>query len=110
MSGMQIIGWDSAAKQIRSWIFDSDGGFSEGKWTRKGDRWVIQQTGTMPDGRKSSAVNIMTRVDDNSFTWRSTQRAVGGDILPDVDEVLIVRKPADLQPQEVNAPSSTPAN
>ena len=46
MSGMQIIGWDPAAKQIRSWVFDSDGGFYEGKWTRKGDRWVIQQTGT----------------------------------------------------------------
>ena len=55
---------------------------------------LIQQAGYAPDGRKTSAVNIMTRVDDNSFTWRSTQRAVGGDILPDVDEVLIVRKPA----------------
>jgi uncharacterized protein (TIGR02246 family) len=95
LAGMQIIGWDPVAKQIRSWIFDSDGGFSEGKWTRKGDRWVIQQTGTLSDGRKSSAVNIMTRVDDNSFTWRSTQRAVGGDILPDVDEVLVVRKPVE---------------
>ena len=94
MAGMQIIGWDPVAKQIRSWIFDSDGGYSQGKWTHKGDRWLIQQTGYSPDGRKSSAINIMTRVDDNSFTWRSTQCAVGGDILPDVDEVLIVRKPA----------------
>jgi uncharacterized protein (TIGR02246 family) len=95
LAGMQIIGWDPVAKQIRSWIFDSDGGFSEGKWTRKDDRWVIQQTGTLQDGRKSSAVNIMTRVDDDSFTWRSTERAVGGDILPDVDEVLVVRKPVE---------------
>jgi uncharacterized protein (TIGR02246 family) len=95
MAGMQIIGWDPVAKQIRSWIFDSDGGFSEGKWSRKGDRWLIQQAGYAPDGRKTSAVNIMTRVDDDSFTWRSTQRAIGGDILPDVDEVLIVRKPAE---------------
>jgi uncharacterized protein (TIGR02246 family) len=94
MAGMQIIGWDPVSKQIRSWIFDSDGGYSEGKWTHKGDRWLIQQAGYTPDGRKSSAVNIMTKVDDNSFTWRSTQRAVGGDILPDVAEVLIVRKPA----------------
>ena len=94
MAGMQIIGWDPVAKQIQSWIFDSDGGYSQGKWTHKGNRWLIQQAGYAPDGRKTSAVNIMTRVDDNSFTWRSTQRAVGGDILPDVDEVLIVRKPA----------------
>lgn len=93
MAGMQIIGWDPAAKQIRSWIFDSDGGIAEGKWTKKGDnRWIIEQTGILPDGQKSSAVNIMTRVDDNSFTWQSTQRAAGGDLLPDVEEVLVVRK------------------
>jgi uncharacterized protein (TIGR02246 family) len=95
MAGMQIIGWDPVAKQIRSWVFDSDGGFSEGKWTRKGDRWLIKQAGTLPDGRKSSAINIMTPVDDNSFTWRSIERAVDGDILPDVDEVLVVRKPSE---------------
>jgi uncharacterized protein (TIGR02246 family) len=92
LAGMQIIGWDPVAKQIRSWIFDSDGGFAEGKWTRKGDRWLIQQNGTLPDGGRTSAVNIMTRIDDNRFTWQSTQRDVNGDILPNVDEVLVVRK------------------
>ncbi len=35
LSGLQIIGWDPARKQIRSWVFDSDGGFSEGRWTKK---------------------------------------------------------------------------
>jgi uncharacterized protein (TIGR02246 family) len=96
MAGMQIIGWDPLAKQIRSWIFDSDGGFSEGKWTRKGDdRWLIQQNGTLPDGGRTSALNIMTRVDDDSFTWQSVNREVNGDILPNVDEVLVVRKPAE---------------
>jgi uncharacterized protein (TIGR02246 family) len=95
LAGMQIIGWDPVAKQIRSWIFDSDGGFSEGKWTRKGDRWLIQQNGTLPDGSRSSAVNIITRVDDDSFTWQSVQREIDGDILPNVDEVLVVRKPTE---------------
>ena len=97
MAGMQIIGWDPVAKQIRSWVFDSDGGFAEGKWTRKGDRWLIQQTGTLPDGSKSSAVNIMKQIDDDSFTWQSVQRSVNGDILPNVDEVTVVRKPAEGQ-------------
>jgi uncharacterized protein (TIGR02246 family) len=95
LAGMQIIGWDPVGKQIRSWIFDSDGGFAEGKWTRKGDRWLIQQSGTLPDGSRTSSVNIMTRVDDNSFTWQSTQRDVNGDVLPNVDEVLVVRKAAE---------------
>jgi uncharacterized protein (TIGR02246 family) len=95
MAGMQIIGWDPVSKQIRSWLFDSDGGFAEGKWSRKGDRWLIQQTGTLPDGSRSSAVNIMSRIDDNSFTWQSVQREVNGDLLPNVDEVLVVRKSAE---------------
>jgi len=95
MAGMQFVGWDPVAKQIRSWVFDSDGGFAEGKWTRKGDRWIIQQTGTLPDGAKSSAVNIIRKIDNDSFTWRTVQRSVGGDMLPDVEEVTIVRKPAN---------------
>jgi uncharacterized protein (TIGR02246 family) len=95
MAGMQIIGWDPIVKQIRSWVFDSDGGFAEGKWSRKGDRWLIQQTATLPDGSKSSAVNVIRRVDDNSFTWQSIQREVDGDVLPSVDEVRVVRRPVE---------------
>lgn len=95
MAGMQIIGWDPAAKQIRSWTFDSEGGYAEGKWTHSGDRWLVHQTGILSDGRPSSSVNIFTPVDDNSFKWQSIQRAIGGDVLPNVDEVLVVRKLAE---------------
>jgi hypothetical protein len=48
----------------------------------------------LPDGRKSSAVNILTKVDDNTFTWQSIQRYVDGELLPNVDEVVVVRQPA----------------
>lgn len=95
LAGMQMIGWDPVANQIHSWIFDSDGGFAEGTWTRKGNRWLIHQTATLPDGRRSSAVNIITYIDDNSCTWQSIDREVDGDVLPNVDEVLIVRKPSE---------------
>jgi uncharacterized protein (TIGR02246 family) len=93
ISGMQIIAWDPAAKQIRSWVFDSDGTFAEGKWSRKDNRWLIQQVGTLPDGKKSTATNIITKVDDNSFTWQSINRAADGEVLPNVEEVLVVRNP-----------------
>jgi uncharacterized protein (TIGR02246 family) len=95
MAGLQIIGWDPIAKQIRSWVFDSDGGYAEGKWTRKGERWQIQQTGVLPSGSKSSAVNIMTPVDGDSFTWAAVSRDVDGDLLPNLDEVLVIRKSAE---------------
>jgi uncharacterized protein (TIGR02246 family) len=91
MSGMQVIGWDAAAKRIRSWVFDSDGGFAEGVWQRKGSRWTIKSTGVLPDGGKSSSVNIMTIVDKDHFKWQSVNREVDGEPLPNVDEVLVAR-------------------
>lgn len=94
MAGMQIIGWDPSTKQIRSWVFDSDGAFGEGTWSKKGNRWYIQSTGTLPDGQKSSSTNIMTYVDTNHFTWQSVNRQAGGEVLPNVDEVVVVRQPA----------------
>jgi uncharacterized protein (TIGR02246 family) len=92
MSGMQIVGWDPDQKQIRSWVFDSDGGFGEGVWTKKDNRWYVHSTGTMPDGRKTSSVNILTYVDDDTFTWQSVDRVVDGELLPNVDEVVVARQ------------------
>jgi uncharacterized protein (TIGR02246 family) len=103
MSGMQVIGWDPAAKQIRSWVFDSDGTFGEGTWSRKDDTWSIKQTSTLPDGKKTSALNIITKLDNDSHTWQSINRVVDGEMQPNVEEVMIVRRPtqdaAELQVQ-----------
>jgi uncharacterized protein (TIGR02246 family) len=91
MAGMQIIGWDPAAKQIRSWVFDSDGGFGQATWKKKGNRWYIQQSGVLPDGRKSSAVNIITCVDNNTCTLQSVNRTLDGELLPNIAEVQITK-------------------
>jgi uncharacterized protein (TIGR02246 family) len=91
-SGMQIIGWDPAARQIRSWVFDSEGGFGEGVWTHKGNQWFIQNTGMLADGGKATSLNIITRLDDNSFRWESVNRDVDGELQPNVEPVLVVRK------------------
>ena len=92
MAGMQIIGWDPAAKQIRSWVFDSDGGFGQGTWTRKEDRWYVQQRGVLADGRTSSAVNILTKLNDSACTLQSVNRTVDGELLPNIDEVQVTKE------------------
>ncbi|TWU30833.1 SgcJ/EcaC family oxidoreductase [Novipirellula artificiosorum] len=92
MAGMQLIGWDPAAKQIRSWVFDSDGGFGMGTWTNKGNRWSVQKRGILPDGRRSSAVNIFTQRDENTMTLQSVNRMVDGELLPNIDEVEITKE------------------
>ena len=92
LAGMQIIGWDPAEQTIRSWVFDSDGGFAQGQWTKKEDRWIVQTTATLPDGRRGSATSIIRMIDENQFGWQRINRIVDGQILPNVDEVIIVRK------------------
>jgi uncharacterized protein (TIGR02246 family) len=93
ISGMQIVGWDPATKKIRSWVFDSDGGFGEGVWKKKDKSWFIQTTGTLPDGNKTSQVNIIRQIDDNTCTWQSINREAAGEILPNIEEVVVVRQP-----------------
>ncbi len=92
MSGMQVIGWDPAAIQIRSWVFDSDGGFGQGTWKKKDNRWYIEQTGVLSDGRKTSSVNIVTKLDDNTMTLQSVNRTVDGELLPNIAEVKVTKE------------------
>ena len=77
MAGMQIIGWDEAKEQIRSWTFDSDGGFNQRAWEKAGERWSVQQTATLPDGTLASSTSLLTPLDENSFTWQQVSRVVG---------------------------------
>jgi len=92
MSGMQIIGWDPAAKTIRAWTFDSNGTFAEATWEQRGGRWFIRNRGTLPDGRTATMINVMRQVDENSFTWQTIERTAGGELLPNIDEIQIVRR------------------
>jgi uncharacterized protein (TIGR02246 family) len=92
VEGTQVIGWDPVSKRIRSWIFDSNGSFGEGEWTNAGNNWTVKTKTVMNDGRTASATNIYTYVDDDTYTWRSIGREVAGELLPNVDEVTVVRK------------------
>ena len=74
MTVNQRIGWDPLARQIRSWEFDSEGGFGEGKWSRDGERWVIKHTGVRPEGRPPRPRNIMSR---ERPTWCAGSRPTG---------------------------------
>jgi uncharacterized protein (TIGR02246 family) len=95
LSGTQRIGWDPTRHQFKTWIFDSEGGFGEGYWTRNGDRWVIKSEGIRQDGRHASATNIITRLGKDRASWQSVDRTIGGAAVPGVNEFIIVRKPPE---------------
>jgi hypothetical protein len=37
---------------------------------------------------------VITRVDDDQFKWKSLNRTAGGELLPNIDEVVVVRGPS----------------
>jgi uncharacterized protein (TIGR02246 family) len=94
MTVTQRIGWDPAAKQIRSWEFDSEGGFGEGKWGGDGDRWVIKHTAVRPEGTTVSATNTMVRERPDLVRWSSTDRYLGHEPIPDEPGYAFTRVPA----------------
>lgn len=92
--GTQVIGWDPVSRKIRSWVFDDKGGFGEGEWTSDGNRWTVKLKNVLGSGQKASSINVYTYVDPNTFSWHSTGREVDGEPLPNIDEVIVVRKEA----------------
>lgn len=87
LEGRQIIGWDPEQKLIRSWLFDSDGGFGQGVWEYSGNSWYADMSYTLNDGSRASSRNIYTPIDTSNYTFASTDRVVAGQILPDTDPV-----------------------
>ena len=99
MNVTQRIGWDPLTKQIKSWVFDSDGGYGHALWSRNGNQWIIKSTGVLPDGRIATATNILTRTGPNAARWATTERTVGGETVPDHGESMLVRRPPQPEPE-----------
>lgn len=92
MEGHQVIGWDPVRKTIRSWIFDSAGGYGEGRWTKKGDSWIVEASFTLANGDKASSVNTYSAIGPNTYTWQSSNREVAGRSQPDIPRVQVLRR------------------
>jgi uncharacterized protein (TIGR02246 family) len=96
--GKRWIGWDAVNKQTRSWSFYSGGGFAEGVWTKNGNTWTSKSTATTAAGKKISATQILTKVDDDHATWQATRVTVDGESVPDPAPVKFKRVKEEQQP------------
>jgi len=110
LSVSQRIGWDPIARQIRSWEFDTAGGFGEGWWTRDGERWVVKHTGVQPEGKTASGTNTMTRERSDLVRWTSTDRVIGDQIIPDGLSYTLVRVPPAPASVSTGRPISPPSS
>ena len=92
LSSQQRLGWDPLYQQIRSWVFDADGGYGGGLWNRVGDMWVLKSSAVLPDGATGSATFLIEPQGKDRFVMQGLDRIIGDAIEPDV-EMTIVRKP-----------------
>jgi uncharacterized protein (TIGR02246 family) len=93
ISVTKYIGWDAAEGHLRSWVFDSEGGFGSGEFSRTGNEWTEVVEFRNRGGTDGSAKNVWLFVDDNHFEWKAVEREVDGRPVGDV-AVKYVRKAA----------------
>lgn len=112
----QRIGWDPVESRLRSWTFDSDGGFSEGEWMAVDDGWLVKSEATLPDGTTGSATISIRPSDQDHFVVESADRIVAGVEEPDFKLVIARKPPAPASPaaapavQDATASPGKPAS
>jgi uncharacterized protein (TIGR02246 family) len=91
LRGFQMIGLDPASKELRTWTFESEGGFGEATWSRDGKKWVVDSAGRLTDGSTMAATVVLTPVDQDSFTWQAVKRSLDGEEVDDLPPVKVTR-------------------
>jgi uncharacterized protein (TIGR02246 family) len=92
-SSLMVLCFDAQSGQIRSWLFDSEGGRGEATWIRASDdHWILRAVGSLSNGLPNSATQVMTIMGKDTVKTSSIDRIIGGEIAPDIDEIIMVRK------------------
>ena len=91
MNGIEVIGWDPREEIVRSWVFDSEGGFGSAEWEKGEGKWVKRVSGTTADGRKVNAVHVVSEISEDGYQWQAHSRSAGGELLPNIDAVTVRR-------------------
>ncbi len=80
----QYIGWDPVQKVIRSWNFDSTGGYGECIWNSDGKTWYVPMAYTLANGKRAAQTLVFSYVDSDTYTFSAYNRDVNGTILQDL--------------------------
>jgi uncharacterized protein (TIGR02246 family) len=91
-SGTQIIGKDNNDGVIRSWAFQSDGGFGGGVWTREGKKWTVDVHGVLANGQELTATNVYIHLDPNTYSWQSVNRKLDDEPMPDTPPIKVTKQ------------------
>jgi uncharacterized protein (TIGR02246 family) len=109
-SGLMVIAWDPQTQQIRSWIFNADGSRGEASWTRATEnQWVVKAHGSTSEGQATSATQIISQINKDAIRTSSTDRIIGEEIVQDLDDIIMVRKPRAPGAAATTPKRATPA-
>jgi len=90
--GTEVIGWDAREGRIRSWVFESNGSFSERFWTQDDGSFLIKCRSILPDGGIGSEEITLRLLGRDKISWSAASRIVDGEALPNIDPVTSVRE------------------
>jgi len=91
-AGTQMITKDNAEGAIRSWVFQSDGGFGDGLWTREGKKWTVDLSGVTASGSTLEATTIYIHLDANTFTWQAVDQLIDGEPVADTQPIKVTKQ------------------
>lgn len=90
-TSVEIIGYDPVNDCLKSWFFDSEGGFGEGFWREDEDKWVVHRKVTMPDGGTFSSEYHVSWEDDDHLIVETVSKSLNGQVLPNTEPFKISR-------------------
>ncbi|WP_417849310.1 YybH family protein [Thalassoglobus sp.] len=93
LSGVQRTGWDPIHKKIRSWTFDSSGGFMSGIWTQLDGSWILTSAGFNSDGETVTSTAVYQIVDAETVKWHFENLVVGDEVHLSGNKITMVRQP-----------------
>lgn len=92
LSGYQRIGLDPLTKQLRGWVFDTEGGYADSQWASVDGSWVVKIKGVRADGVTVTATNEIEQLGKDRLRFESVDRIVGEERMPGF-QTFVVRKP-----------------
>jgi hypothetical protein len=86
-----VIGVDPDSGDLKIWLFEADGGVAQGTCTRDEDTWVFQTEGLLANGSEIASMNLLTRINDDTFTWQPVKLKVDDVEIGDLPPMKVTR-------------------
>lgn len=89
----QRIGWDPLVGTVRSWIWDSDGGYGEALWTPTADGWLLNARGVSATGVVATGIYRIRRQGSDAYRLETSEQIVGNTLVETAAHVIVRQPP-----------------